>query len=273
MGKLLYLLSSLVLACTMTISVKAYEQPAELTLSDRIVDDANLLTDSQEEELLGKIENIADMYDFDVVIYTSEDGTIYSAMDEADDFFDYNGYGYGDNHDGIVFYVNMATRDYWLSTSGYGITVFTDYGLDVVEATCQPYLSDGNYYEAFDSYLDYAIQFLEEAENSVPYDVNNQYLTTRDILLRVGGSFLAALIIAGIVLLVMAKKMKTAVPQIYAKEYLKKDSFHLTKNRDLFLYSNTSRTAIPKSTSSSGGGSSTHSSSSGSSHGGSGGRF
>jgi uncharacterized protein len=245
----------------------------ELTLEDRVVDEADLLTDSQEEALLDKIEDIADEYEFDVVVYTSTDGQIYSAMEEADDIFDYNGYGYGEEDDGIIFYVNMEIRDYWFSTKGHGITAFTDYGIDILKEKCQPKLSEGEYYEAFDTYLVLVDEFLGEAENGKPYDTNNKYLTMTDIIIRIAIAVVIAMVIAGIVLLIMSRKMKTAVPQLYAKEYMKKDSFHLTRESDRFLYSNTVRTAIPKSSSGSGGGSSTHRSSSGSSHGGGGGSF
>ena len=49
-------------------------------------------------------------------IVTDVDPNISSAMEAADDFFDYNGYGLGDDRSGVLLYINMSTRDVWIST-------------------------------------------------------------------------------------------------------------------------------------------------------------
>ena len=68
--------------------------------------------------------------------------------------------------------------------------------------------------------------------------------------------------------------MNTKRPQRSAGSYLNDSSYHLRTNRDLFLYSNVTKTRIQQESSSSGGGgSSVHTSSSGSTHGGGGGKF
>lgn len=46
----------------------------------------------------------------------------------ADDFYDYNGYGYGEEGDGIIFLISMEERKWQISTCGFGITAFTDAG-------------------------------------------------------------------------------------------------------------------------------------------------
>ena len=66
----------------------------------------------------------------------------------------------------------------------------------------------------------------------------------------------------------MKAKLKTVRPKQSAASYVRKDSFHLTTDRDVFLYHTVSRRERPKNDSSSSGGSSTHTSSSGSTHGG-----
>ncbi len=50
----------------------------------------------------------------------------------ADDYFDENGYGIGSQYDGALFILDYIGREMAISTSGYGITVFTDYGIDYV---------------------------------------------------------------------------------------------------------------------------------------------
>jgi uncharacterized protein len=152
------------------------------------------------------------------------------------------------------------------------MVAFTDYGTDLISEACVNYLSEDAYYNAFDTYVNMTNDFLEEAKAGNIYDVDNKKVTTKDYIKRILIILVVALVISGIIIQIMKSKMKTAVSQPYAKAYVKKGSFKITRKRDSFLYSHTSKAAIPKS-SSSGGGTSSHTSSSGSSHGGSHGSF
>ncbi len=239
---------------------------------DRVIDEANLLTEEQKTDLRSSISEIADTYAFDavVVFVNTLDGK--DVVSYADDYFDYNGYGYGDNKDGILFLVSMEDRDWCISTTGYGMKAFTDYGTDLIGEKAAYYLTDGDYYDAMDTYLTLSANFLKEASKGTPYDVDHTYKDIADILIGIVIAMVISFIIALIVLSIMKSKMKTAIPKEFAKEYIKKDSFILNVTRDTFLYTNTTRILIPQSTSS-GGGTSSHSGSSGSSHGGSHGKF
>lgn len=42
-------------------------------------------------------------------------------MDYADDYFDYKGYGMGEDKSGILFLVTMSERKFWMSTHGDAI--------------------------------------------------------------------------------------------------------------------------------------------------------
>ena len=71
----------------------------------------------------------------------------------------------------------------------------------------------------------------------------------------------------------MRLRMNTAKPKWTAVEYIKKGSFKLTSEKDIFMYSTVTKTAKPKDNDTSACGSTTHVSSSGSEHGGGGGSF
>jgi uncharacterized protein len=264
MKKICLILS--IFALSLCISNTAY------AATDRVVDEANILTDSEEDALRNEIKEIEEIYSFDVVIVTVEDSSEYDVVAAADDYFDYHGYGYGTDGDGILFYVNMRTRNWAISTKGYGLVAFTDYGTDKIGEVCSSYLSDASYYSAFEKYVDLSSAFLKEAENGKVYDVNHTYKSMSDYIKRILIVCLISLVISAIVIGIMKSKMKTAVSQPYAKAYVKEGSFKMTRDRDSFLYFHVTKTPIPKSTSS-GGGTSSHSSSSGSSHGGSHGSF
>ena len=80
-------------------------------------------------------------------------------MDYADDFYDYNGYGYGDSNDGLILIVVMDTSDWWISTCGKAIKTFTDAGIEYIGEQIVPYLSNGDYYGAFDKFADLCDEF------------------------------------------------------------------------------------------------------------------
>ena len=63
-----------------------------------------------------------------------------TATEYADDAFDYDGYGLGEDKAGILFLVDMGDRNWATSTHGYAITAFTDAGLSYIEESWYPTL-------------------------------------------------------------------------------------------------------------------------------------
>lgn len=248
---------------------------AENKLNDtdlpRVVDEADLLSGSEKEELTGKIENLTDKYGFDIVIVTAQtiDGKTPAAY--ADDYYDYGGYGAGYNNDGVLLLISMEDRDWWISTTGYGISAFTDYGIDFIGDEIVPYLSDGSYYKAFTEFLSLTDDFLAEAEKGTPYDIDHKYKAFSNYIIAVGIGLLIGLIIAVISVLIMKSKMKTVAMQHNANNYAINNSLKLDRFNDIFIYRNVTKTIRPEPSSSVG--SSIHTGSSGTSHGGGGGKF
>ena len=93
----------------------------------RLVDNADLLTDSEEKDLLKTLDSLSEKWRCNIVILTvqSHDGYI---QDFADDYFDYNGFGADYNGSGILFMLSMEDRSWAISTAGDAIYAFTDYG-------------------------------------------------------------------------------------------------------------------------------------------------
>lgn len=260
MKKLLSIFICVLLLCSIFVF------PAMAAGQPRLVDEADLLWDSEAEELLAKLDEISTRHGMDVVVVTVNDLEGKSAMEYADDYYDYNGYA----NDGILLLVCMGTRDWWMSTKGFAIRAFTDAGLEYLEDNVIGYLSDGDYYRAFDTYADLCDRLITQAENGNPYDVGNlpkqPFKFGKSLLI----SLIVGFVIALIVTLVMKSKLKSVRAQPAASHYVKDGSMNVTIHRDMFLYSHIDRR---KKETSSSGGSSTHRSSSGSAHGGRGGKF
>ena len=108
--------------------------------------------------------------------------------------------------------------------------------------------SDGTYAEqdltAADDvqqlYLEDNAVFSEE-EYTTEVSGEPQTFTAQDILKMAGISLLVGLVIALVVCLIMKSCMKTARPKHTANDYIKKNSFHITRSRDIFIYAELSK--------------------------------
>lgn len=249
------------------------ESTVVLDTRARVVDMAELLNDSEKTALLSKLDEISERQKLDIVVLTVNTLDGKTPRDYADDFYDYNGYGFGENKDGILLLVSMEDRDWWISTTGYGITALTDAGIEYISEKFLSDLSDGDYAQAFTTYAELCDQFITQAKTGEPYDTGNMPEEPFNVAWNILVAFVIGLVVAVIVTGIMKKQLKTVQLKSEANNYVKANSMIVTENRDLFLYNQVSRRARPKETDNSSGGSSTHTSSSGSSHGGGGGKF
>lgn len=238
-------------------------------LFDRIVDNADILTDSEEKSLLSKADEISERQKCDIAIVTVNSIEGKTPTEYTDDFFDYNGYGIGQNKDGILFLIAMNEHEWAISTHGYGITAFTDAGQKYMMKDVITNLSSGKYEEAFSVFLDYCDDYLTQAYTGTPYDSGNlpkEPVSSIWIL----GSLCIGAVIAFIILSTWKKQLKTVEMQNCADNYIVPNSFELSYENDVFLYDTIIKVEKPKDNDS---GSSAHTSSSGEEHGGSSGSF
>ena len=246
----------------------------DIDSNSRLNDKAGLLTSTERKELAERLDDVSERQKMDIIIVTLPDlGRYDEPTPLADDIFDYCGYGYGADGDGILLLFEMEDRNWAISTRGRGITVFTDAGQEYIIDQMLDDLGDDDYVAAFSTFVNLCDEFVTQADNDEPYDWDN--LPREPLsLLWIPASLFIGFIIAKIAVVCMKSKLKTVRRQAAANCYVKTDSLDLTESSDLFLYQTVSRTAKPKDDNSShSGGSSTHTSSSGSTHGGSSGKF
>lgn len=248
-----------------------------------VVDEADLLTQQEEELLSDKALGLRQEYGMDAVILTVPSLGGKNAMTYAEDYYDNNGYGTDDDRSGTLFLLAMEEREWYIDTSGEAIYALTDYVLLEQEELVLPSLQNGDYYGAIDAWLDSLDGYFEAYENGSPVDgfvpeedrynehdevVYDEEEEGVDLFL----SLVIGLIAGGIAVGVMYAMMNTRHPRNSAVEYMKDNSYNLRVRRDVFLYSQVSKTRRETSSGSSGG-SGVHKSSSGRSHGGRGGKF
>ena len=240
---------------------------------NKVVDDASLLSSYEKEDLENKIDDIIKKYSFDVVIVTSDNIGSKTPEQFADDYFDYNGYGIGQNRNGILLLIAMDKRKYHISTTGYGIKAFSDNTIREMGSSIESYLKNKNYYGAFESYLNYVDRYLNMKSNNSS-DLTSTYYegkSSSQVLVKLGIIVFSSFLVSLIILTIMRRRMKTARPKNYAGNYIK--NFKLKRQQDIFLRRTVNRVRRSQSDSSGSSGSTTHTSSSGTSHGGGGGSF
>ena len=225
-----------------------------------VADSSNVLSADEYEELSERLNSLRSTYDVDVAFIISDEITGADAQSEADDIYDYNGYGIGETYDGILYFVCETTHEYAFSTCGSAIEIFNDDGLEYIDNAMLPYLKKGDYYQAGMVYADKCAELMEMAANGEPYKkkINIMYVIV--------GIILIPLAVAFRLMTRKLSKMNTAVMQPGAANYMKPGSMNMNFSRDIFLYSTVSKREKPKE-------SSTHTSSSGRTHGGRSGSF
>lgn len=229
----------------------------------RVIDNAGLLTETEKQALEDSIHYIRSVYSFDVVILTVNSLGGKSARDYADDYYDYNGYGFGENYDGALFLWAVDTRDCYISTCGSGIKVITDRRLDDIFDDIADDMRADRLYAAVDRFLGDLEVYLDDYNGT-----SGTHFFNKNVF---GLFFVLGIAISLITTYSIRRGMNTARRQALARAYVRPGSFKLTTQSDLFLYVTRTKTRVQSS--SSGGGSSTHTSSSGRSHGGGGRRF
>lgn len=240
----------------------------------RLVDRADLLSDGEESELSDRLDEISERQQVDIVVVTADSMEGETAATYADDFYDENGYGFGDGRDGILFLISMEERDWYISTRGYGITAVTDAGRAYMSEILVNDLRAGNYRAAFMSYAELCDDFVTQARNGAPYDTGNLPRKPFEVVWNLAVAFGTALLLSLIVTGIMRGQLKSVKRQSAADDYMKRDSMQMTKKEDLFLYRHVAYKKKAESSSANGpGGSETHTSSSGATHGGGGGKF
>ncbi len=255
MNKRIISILTVILLC-FSLSIFASAQGSDRTLGF-VEDYADLMTDEEETVLTEKLEAFCDEYKMEIAVVTINNTGGKTARDFADDFYDYNCYGYGENDDGLLaLYVDGAEgeKEIYITTHGKAISKITDADIDYITDVMIMYLSDGDYAWAFEAFVD-------ETTDVVKVSVS---------IIWIPLSLTIGIVVVFFILKIMASANKSVIRKVDAKDYVRSGSMVVTGSYDNFLFNNVTRVARPKNTSS---GSSTHTSSSGRTHGGGGKRF
>lgn len=238
--------------------------------SEKIYDFGELLTDGEEKKLYDEVLKYISEYKMDMVIVTLGENVKKDALAYAQDFYDYNTFGISDSHDGILFLIDMDTRQVRISTTGKAIDIYTDDRIEDMLDNIFKYMPN-NYYKAAAEFIKSSSYFASIGNG------DNSSLSVIDKIrfLPWSGILIFAFVSTIIVMIVLVRCNKLVRKANSSSQYLVKDSTEIDLVKEEFLGTTLNRTKIvhDSGSSSGGGGSSISTGSSGVSHGGGGRSF
>ncbi len=203
-----------------------------------VCDTCGLLTKEQEDELNERAERCSETYACDIAVVVVPDTEGYDVEYYTEEIYRYFHYGWGEDRSGVILLLSMDERDFDLAAFGYGNTAFTDYGKSWLMADVKPYLRKNDWYGAFSKYLELCGDYLRQARDGQPVDRHGfgsrNHSGFRLSVPTVLWSAAAGLLIALLVTAVLKARMKSAVLQTKADNYLSGD-LRLEYEDDRFL--------------------------------------
>ena len=248
-----------------------------------VTDDARLFSDQERAYLEQRAAEISEKYNFGVYIVTLDNYLNYHGSSNIEKFtmnyYDENGFGYGDDKAGTTLLLSIAERDYDLDfNSDRANEIFTYSGREQMKSRFLAYFRQNDFYGGFDEYLSTCEEYLQAAADGTPVgasdDVPDGYWDNYTDYDNERLPLWIALI-PGAIAAILAGVL-TSIPMHSAKKkqdadvYRVPGSLDIRRRSDMFLHRSVTRT--PRETESSSSSSDSHNYSSGS-HSGSSGKF
>lgn len=161
----------------------------------RVIDNADLLTDDQERILEEKLTAIRETTNQDIVLMT--DNTSYGLDNELYEmsFYVYQGYGIGEEYDGLMCFINMDPDNREMCSTAFGTMqeYFTQKASNALDDILYDHLVEKDYFDGFMSWAEAVETLLIYGDLNVPvwyrnYKAGTPSVTAEDKLVtEVGG--------------------------------------------------------------------------------------
>ncbi len=246
-----------------------------------VLDLAELLDEEERQTLEDQAQDIETAYNCGLYIVTVDDYWDYAStpFDAACAIYDANGFGVGEDRDGLVLLLSMDDRDFATALYGpWAHTAFSDYALERQEAEFLDDFRYDDWYGGFADFLTTSEQCLAAAAAGTP--VEDPVTTTGPVEappptlqgthrgsktltwsagLRVFLQDFAVALVLGLVLCLGLKQgMRSVKAKTTAREYMRADGSRLSERVDQFTHATHTRRTIQSNVNRSGGGSHSH---------------
>lgn len=140
----------------------------------RVYDFARLFTSDEVMELENTIASATADTGYDFVVLTSNDVGGKSSIAYADDFYDENGFGTGEDFSGLLYFIDMDNRVPTISTCGEMIDIITDARLEKLLDTAFEYLVEGEYAASAEAVIEQAVSYAKRGVVEGQYRVDEE---------------------------------------------------------------------------------------------------
>ena len=197
-----------------------------------LYDNAALLTEEEAAEIQEDLAVISQTYNAQIVIATVgevEDGDVDAYVENL---YDSMGFGYGENHDGVMLLICMNPREYRILSNGFAADAIVMDDIDSIGDAIVSDLSDGEYADAFRTFIGECEFYIDGYINGFPFAFGFHLI----IAVVIG------LVVGLIVALVLRGQLKSVRMQKQADQYIKNGSMQIRNRKDIFLYRSVIRT-------------------------------
>ena len=231
--------------------------------NQKVYDIAGLLTAEEIQQLEIMSNHYSEKRQVDIVILTTRDTQGKDVVTYMEDFYDEKALGYDKPHGNTaILTIDMQHREVYVAGFYKGEKYLDNHRADLVRRKITPSLSEGNYYEAFESFIRLSYEYM-----GVKPGVNPE-----NILFKLWFQILTAMIVAGIVVTVMVYHSGGRMTA-GGSTYLDAGNSKVISRRDTYIRTDVTKRKKPSNNNSSGGSGGGGVSSGGHSHSGSRGSF
>lgn len=194
--------------------------------SSNLYDGADLLSTDEENSLKQEIDEIIKKHNVDIAIATVQTTGNKAIDDYIAEYYDINGFGTGENRDGVLFLISMSERQYRILSNGLGAQAISSDDITSIGNNIVSDLTDGNYASAFHT-------FLSDCEYEINGEINGfPFPFGMNATIAAVGGFIVSLFTTGS----MKNQLKSVSKQNKAKDYMKPGSMNLENSNEFFLY-------------------------------------
>lgn len=197
----------------------------------KVYDYAQVLTEKEENKLKEEVNDYINKYNMDMVIVTVKYYTQSTVDEYINLFYNQNGFGVGNNKDGIMIVVDLKNNNTSIKIFGRSINYYSE---SEVKNILNIINGEEEYYDKLDRFLDYSNKYINE------FDTINDNISIFSFIHWLG-ILMPSLIIPTIVIVIGILKNKTVKKEDTANYYIKNGSVLINTKDDKFITTNTKK--------------------------------
>lgn len=140
----------------------------------KVFDYAGVFTEEQILSLEEIAADYAEKYNMDLAVLIIDDAEGKDTLTYAEDFYDENGLGIGENYSGAIYIIDFDNRILNMVTTGDAIYYLTDERINVILDNAYNYAADGDYYGSAESFLETCASYYESGIPGNQYTYNEE---------------------------------------------------------------------------------------------------